>query len=344
MRRGCVAWGLLALAWGPAARAACPDVTPEALSRSRIEAEAAIEAVEPDRLETVARSLEADLVCVTRPLVPRDIAATFRVLGYAAFLDDREAAAIWFRAAKALDPDYVIPPVLFPDRHPLRRVHDGAVVPPGDPVALPPPADGQLWVDGAPATTAPAGRPYLLQIVADDGTVRQSAVGWPGDAVPVYAIEVPREARRGSLHVAVGGLLVQPEADAPIGLGGLALGGELPLGDRLRARLDAGTGWTPLPAERQVRWGLEGDEVGTPLAWMPWGTLGLGVALPLGGLELVPGVAAVAAVGHDGLLVGGAAQSRLRLPAGPVDVVVDLQGGWASGAWLGSAVGASLSL
>jgi hypothetical protein len=330
------------LSGGPA-WATCGDLDADTLARGRSEAEAAIEALDPDRLVAVVDALTADVRCVGEVLSTHDVAELFRVKGYAAFVEDRDAATQWFGAAKSLDPAYVIPPVLVSERHPMRRAYDQATASEGDELSLVPPLSGSLRVDGRPSDRAPAGRPYVLQHVDDDGSVKLTALVGPGEPVPVYEIKQPADKAPATLHVAVGTLGIQPTELELVGFAGVSGGVQLPLADPLVLSADLGIGWTPLSEPRMGRWGLEDEDVGLPFAYNPYGSLGLGTRLDAGAVDVTPGVALIGALGPF-VRAGGLGTLAVSVPTDGPTVFADVRGGWADGPLTAVHLGLELGL
>lgn len=325
--------------------ASCTDLGAADLARARVDAEAAIEGLEPDRLVAIADTLHADVRCVREPLTTHDIAALYRVLGFAAFVEDRDMARQWFAAARALDPDYQLPPVLLSERHPMRRLYDESTPQDVPRRPTPPPSVGLLRVDGVEATTVPEGRPYLLQHVGPDGGVLLTEVVPSDGATPTYEVRTAPPPPPPSLHFALGAVGFQPDDYELIGFGGVNVGAQLPLTGPLMLLADVGVGWTPLSEQRQAAWGLAPEQVGVPLSWMPYGSLGLGARVGAGPVDLTPGAGVVVAVGHDvAARIGGAASLALSVPAGAAGLFFEGRGGWASGPLVTAAAGVELPL
>lgn len=95
---------------------------------------------------------------------------------------DAEGAAANFRAAKALQPAYVLDPGLGP---PLQQAYASAE-PAQETRELAPPPEGWIVVDGKPASAAPVDRPYVVQWFGRDGGVRTTSLIGAGE-LPSYA-------------------------------------------------------------------------------------------------------------------------------------------------------------
>jgi len=217
-----------------AALAECPAPTSAAeLDSERQRAEFAWVEMDDAAFREHADAVNSALPCVGDALLSEQIAGYFRVRGLVAFLDgDREAAAIEFRAAAAIDPEYEFSAELVPEAHPVRGLYEDSRVVEDLHVRLPDPADVWLQIDGRRALEAPSGRPWVVQLFDPDGRVedthRMEAGGVPeyrrAEKVHLdwHAIGLDKRARiwRTRGRVAAGG----GYALAGIGIVGVAVG------------------------------------------------------------------------------------------------------------------------
>jgi len=125
----------------------------------------------------------AVLGCVNQPLPGSTASRLLRLRGLEAFLGrDTPTAAAAFNAARAVDPAITLPDSMAPAGNPLRAVWD-TQLDPGPGTALRGARRGQLYVDGATATSVPTERPFVFQWI--DG-VRVEGGITTADALPSY--------------------------------------------------------------------------------------------------------------------------------------------------------------
>lgn len=141
--------------------------------------------------------------CLNEPLSSGQVASFHRLEALAAFLDrDHANAVMSFKSVLAVAPGYDLPLSLAPDNHPLRvdfEVASGLAD--GGQELLPPPAEGEVRIDGMVAEAAPLGRPFVFQYIDGDGVVRSSELVRPGMPIPEY----PAGKVRGSSRSGGGG-------------------------------------------------------------------------------------------------------------------------------------------
>ncbi|MEN0063353.1 MAG: hypothetical protein AAGA48_14470 [Myxococcota bacterium] len=140
------------------------------------------------RARPADNELLASIPCVAEPLTPSAAAEVLLAHGLTTFFTgELESAGSWFLAARSAAPELSLNPELAPhERHPLAvqwaQARGGR-----DNVTLPTLDQGMWFVNGRPTATAPVGHPYLLQQVAQNGTILQTAlvtVGPPPTAMP----------------------------------------------------------------------------------------------------------------------------------------------------------------
>jgi len=324
-----VIWWMLA----QAVAMECTAVSVTDLSRGRVQAEAAIEQVDPDKLLMVGEALRHDVACVTDVLMPQDVAGLFRIRGFVAFVEqDRDTATEWFRAARSVDPGYDLPPLLAAPRHPLRRLYDAAEPRQGDVTrSLPMVRDGELWVDGEVASSAPSERPFLLQHVSAEGEVLLTEVVPAGGELPARLMAAGGGGDQAPATLIVLGAWQQvaPTTVGATGFGGVVVGGQLPVWRRVVAQARAGIGWSPV----RDGWAVDDD---VALVWSPSMSVGGAVDVPVGAGFVRPGADLLGALGpgvDGGVAVRAGAGGSLAggVALGGVALVLEGRGGWAGG-------------
>jgi len=173
--------------WLSAGWAACTmESTPRDLSEAVERAEVAFVEVEPEAFDRAVLEVDWLLPCLGAPVSPQLSAKVHRLRGVGYLSAQKpgmlEAA---FRAARAADPDLRSDPALFPERSTLAEAWEAA----GDPAErgprLPPPAGGELRIDGAVAKHRPRSVPVLVQVLVGDEVQRTDYL-LPSDAMPDY--------------------------------------------------------------------------------------------------------------------------------------------------------------
>lgn len=127
------------------------------------------------------------LDCMTDRLVPTACADWHRVLALDAFLrGDSPDVVMSFHAMLNTTPGYELSLQVAPLGHELRRLFEAAkLLSVHGTIELEPPAEGWIAIDGQRGSTAPAGRPFLFQHIAD-GLAQQTKYVDVGDPLPVY--------------------------------------------------------------------------------------------------------------------------------------------------------------
>lgn len=211
--------GVIWLLAGPAYAVDCP-APPSVIVAASVKVESAWTAFDKPGVTAGAIEAREALACADAPLRPSEVAAFFRSLGLAAFLNgDKNGAINDFAAARAANPTYELPSALAGPTHPLRSAWDDAKSVPADTMPLPAPRVGTLQVDGVRALAAPTARPWVFQHLDASGVVIKTVyveVGAPmptWEVAPAVVVEAPAdpvapdEARAASLAV-VGGMTV----------------------------------------------------------------------------------------------------------------------------------------
>lgn len=165
-----------------------PSRTSLELTTALEAAEAAYRDADADGFLGATREMETILPCISEQ-VPRSLVArVHRTFGMRAFVSrkpDRAGAA--FRAANALQPDYVFPPEMVPPQHPMVTLYATSKQP-GKVEAVPKPAEGNLVFDGRRSLERPLRRLTLLQKLTPNEDLEGSWVLWPGDPMPSYTV------------------------------------------------------------------------------------------------------------------------------------------------------------
>ncbi len=130
------------------------------------------------------------LACVSEPLPAATVGAVHRVVATAAFLEKQDARiAPALAGLLAADPGYQMPPTLYPEGHPMRKllVHAGILARSTTtrPLAVLP--SGWLEVDGLPTAAAPAERAAIVQQIDAQGAVVETRYVWPDDALGAWS-------------------------------------------------------------------------------------------------------------------------------------------------------------
>jgi hypothetical protein len=176
------------LAWAECARAYTgPELVNDLSAMS-----AALRKLDEDTFKISGANLEKNLPCMRTQVQPQVFASAYRMIGAYEFLaGDRSKAAVWFRSSLELEPGFEWDVSEFPFEHPIRAAFNGErAIAGGDKMAIPgkvinEPAGSKLFLDGRALTKAAAtpGRPHILQVIAEDRTVRQVFL-IDGNAIP----------------------------------------------------------------------------------------------------------------------------------------------------------------
>ena len=176
------------------ARAECPgpQSTLLELHQAIESAQVAYVQLDADGFQAASGRASAALDCVDQALSPPDAAAYHRLQGLRAYLnDDRASVVKHFQSARAAEPDYLFSEELAPPNHPVRSDYElaGDLRADGSRTA-PPPATGQLVVDGKTTTEIPTQRPYIFQWIGEGGAPKLTAHLSAGIGTPTYPILV----------------------------------------------------------------------------------------------------------------------------------------------------------
>jgi len=310
------------------------------LARIEVEAELALESLDSTRLKSLGASVDADLPCLDAALTPQLSGRIHRLLGFAAYVSgDLDGARVHFAAARAGDPEYVIPVVVLGETHPLRELFESANVATPDGLEEMS-AEGEIRIDGVVANGLHPQRPQIVQVV-QDGELVQTMLWRPGQPTPSFQQAAPEEPPapekgprvRGDVLASTVVFDAPPDDIGALVYGGVTAGLVVPLDGAVVAVARVGAAWTPI----QDTWGVDYN---VPLAWTPQLGSGLGYSLPVGEGELIPSAQAVGSATADaGLLLGGAAAVGLRWPLGGVALAAEARGGWVGGPMAALGVG-----
>lgn len=207
--------------------------------------------------------LLASLPCLAEPLQPADAASIHGLMALSAFLDRNDGQSVAnLHAAVRADPDFELPPDLFPDGHPLRlHLQVARSLQPGPLRPLPVPGEGAVSVDGDPDEAAPSDRPSVLQWTVGELEVRDTHYLATGDTMPDWGpIPTPDRRRPWPALAAAGGAAITAG-----GLYGLAV-------TRHARFADSATPYEDLP-------GLQRQANGYTLAAGGSGALALGLGV-----------------------------------------------------------------
>jgi hypothetical protein len=166
--------------------AACQALTAASLEDRVEAAEEAILLLDIPAFVGVSDELRGNVACVEDPLPADLVARLHRIEGFRRWGDRDPDAARAFAAARAADPDWVVPVELAPEGSPLRR-DIFAIEPDSRGRRVPAPAEGVLWVDGRPSRERPQDRPAVVQLV-DGSFARWTVYREPDEPLPTYEL------------------------------------------------------------------------------------------------------------------------------------------------------------
>ena len=148
-------------------------------------AETAFAALDETAFDASMTRAAMDLPCLDA-VVDSSLAGRYhRLVGLRLYVRrQEESARLSFAAARAVDPDGIIPSAMLPLGHEARALAESAVTP-GATVPAPRPRRGTLVFDGSTKNARPVDRPTLVQLQIGD-TVEASAYVAPGQALPFY--------------------------------------------------------------------------------------------------------------------------------------------------------------
>lgn len=186
-------WTLLlstALGQAPSDPGPCalPPVPVDTLAASVADATGAFAGLDIEGFETQAAIVWKQLPCVSEPLTPLDVADLYKLRALDAFLaqDDAEVRDS-LAGLHAAAPDYVLPPSIAPQGHPLQKTMAEVFGAPAGPRSdLPVPNEARLLVDGEPILTRPDDRAVLLQLLTMDGGVEWTRLVLEDGETPSY--------------------------------------------------------------------------------------------------------------------------------------------------------------
>ncbi len=180
----------LALALGStsAQAADCAAPTrPADLQAALLDGEGAVVDLEEEAVGAAIATLDAKLRCLDQVLLPTDVAAIHRLHAYGAFVGaEIRSARAAFGAARAADLAWAIGDRLAPPGTPLRELFNTASLDVNT-EAVTVPSGTSLYVDGVKTAERPLDRPAVLQLVSQDGTVRDSQWLTEDQALPDWS-------------------------------------------------------------------------------------------------------------------------------------------------------------
>jgi hypothetical protein len=188
------------------ALAVCPQrSSPEMLDTVIQLAERSFQELNPEGFESATSAAHDVLDCVNKPLSPSLAARFHRLRGFEWFSVGEQATHVLeaFRASAIIDPAYTLPYTLVPAQHPLRHAYNAASSSLRDPrISILMPQTGSLVVDGTPNQDVPSTRPYVFQIVNNEGKATSTSHVATGNLPPAYAIAEKKPARTKPLRSA----------------------------------------------------------------------------------------------------------------------------------------------
>lgn len=204
------------LACGSARAAPCEaPVAPLAVDTLVAKVETALTASETDSIPPLAQELRDALPCLNAVLDGRQVGGVHRVLALDAFISrDKERSEAHFAAMRLSDAEYVFGDYL-PPVHPIRAAMGAVDLTEVPTVALPPPENGRVWVNGKMAERRPEKLPALVQWERGRGKVGLTALLMPGDPDPGWPVakavtkapegeQAPKPPRKGPRWMLVG--------------------------------------------------------------------------------------------------------------------------------------------
>ncbi|MCB9686612.1 MAG: hypothetical protein H6738_08055 [Alphaproteobacteria bacterium] len=189
-----VEWLALA-AWAEPEAPTCDPAAPitlEVLQADLTSAEQAFADLDIDGFLALSDRVRTEVPCMGEVVPPKVAASLHRVEGLRRFgerdIDDVRS----FTAARASDPDHVLPPEIAPPGSQLLADYGAMDIDAGEPVPLAEPIDAVLWIDGVSALERNSARPALAQLVGSDGVVRWTTYAERDADLPAYeAIPLP---------------------------------------------------------------------------------------------------------------------------------------------------------
>lgn len=187
-------WGLGSVAWARGPECVGAAVEPAFLTAALDEAAAGWAALQPAVFHAAIDRAVLALPCLDAVLAPGEAARLHFYVGLRLVADRQSArGAEALRAARALDPGAALAGVLPPGHAVAAEYRAYPAEAPFE--AVPLPAEGRLWFDGAARQSRPAGRATVVQREDAGGGVVDTRYLFAGGALPPYA--VAGEAGRG---------------------------------------------------------------------------------------------------------------------------------------------------
>lgn len=181
---------LLSLTAAQAAPDSCPaGTTTTDLTTAISDAEATFADLDIEAFKEATDRLRELLPCLEDPLTRHLSAEVHRFLGLRAFGDRDPDAALYFAAARSIEPDHVFPVSLIPEGNPVRTSYRAYDLAQGRTVTVPEPAGGSLQFDARTTQLRPAAWPTIFQRLDEQGAVVHTAYLMPSDPLPDYPVK-----------------------------------------------------------------------------------------------------------------------------------------------------------
>jgi hypothetical protein len=178
---------------GGAASAACSaPASSESVASWLISAEAAYARLDVAGFHEGLDQAEALMRCLEEPMSKATAAHLHRLGGLRAFANrDVVQARASFAAAQALDPAYHFPESLFPPGHVVLVTWEEARALTTTYESLPAPADGQIFLDGAPTLDRRKEAAVVLQVLNRSKEEAITSYIRPGELLPAWTVASP---------------------------------------------------------------------------------------------------------------------------------------------------------
>jgi hypothetical protein len=175
---------------GGVASAACPTPTSsESVASWLISAEAAYARLDVAGFHEGVDQAEALMRCLAEPMSKTTAAHLHRLGGLRAFANrDVVQARASFAAAQALDPAYHFPESLFPPGHVVLVTWEEARALTTTYESVPAPADGQVFLDGAPTLDRRKEAAVVLQVLHRSKEEPINSYIRPGEPLPAWTV------------------------------------------------------------------------------------------------------------------------------------------------------------
>ncbi len=167
--------------------AACPEpLSPDGLDQRLEAAERDLGDLDSDAFLADTADLDKQVACLDAPVDAKLAARIHRAFALRSYLGREESQArVTLVSSKAVDPNYVFPFWLLPERHELRDIY--AEVPDDRPMLPVLPAKrGELRFDGVPVDDRPQLHPAVVQVLDNEGKVLRSEWVRATDVLPEY--------------------------------------------------------------------------------------------------------------------------------------------------------------